>query len=99
LRLAARLAREAGGVHPSDWIAVYESHTPLEWMVQLCLSYVDPWGDDRADLRAAFNTVKGMQITDEAEAQKAFDQLRDYVTTDDENDLYDEDALAAVRDT
>lgn len=36
---------------------VYESHTPYEWAVQTALSIVDPWGDDRADLRAAVNTM------------------------------------------
>lgn len=77
---------------------MYESHTPYEWMVQVCLAAVDPRGDDRADLRAAFNTVKAMKIEDEAVARDVFNSLRDYVTTDDENQLYDEDALAAVRD-
>lgn len=56
-RLAARLARAAGLVHPMDWVAIYESHTPYEWLVQQCLAVVDPWGDDRDDLRAAVNTM------------------------------------------
>lgn len=98
MRLAARLARAMNQTHPQAWIDVYESHNPYEWMVQKCLAAVDPWGDERADLRAAYNTVYAMKLPDEADAQAAFDNLREYVTTDDENDLYDEDALAAVRD-
>ncbi len=57
LRLAAKLARAAGLVHPSDWVKVYDSHTPHEWAVQVALAAVDPWGDDRADLRAANNSL------------------------------------------
>lgn len=55
-----------GLVHPRDWIRVYESHTPYEWKVQVALSIVDPWGDDRADRRAALNTIKAHPIDDEA---------------------------------
>jgi len=40
-----------------DWVAVYESHTPYEWQIQRALAIVDPWGDDRDDLRAAINTI------------------------------------------
>ena len=40
-----------------DWVEVYESHTPYEWLTQQALAVVDPWGDDRADMRAAINTI------------------------------------------
>jgi len=40
-----------------DWVEVYESHTPYEWQVQRALAIVDPWGDDRDDLRLAINTI------------------------------------------
>jgi hypothetical protein len=99
LLLAARLARAAGRVHPSDWIKVYESHTPYEWMVQVCLArIVDPWGDDRADWRAAINTVNSIPLSEDDDPQKIFSGLRNYITPDEENSLYDEDALAAVKD-
>lgn len=39
-----------------------------------------------------------MKLTDESEAKETFNRLRDYVTVDEENELYDEDALAALRD-
>lgn len=67
-------------------------------MVQLCLFYVDPWGDRRADLRAAINTVRSMRIENESDRCAEFEALCEYVADEDENDLYDEDALAAVRD-
>ena len=55
--MAARLARAMGRVLPRDWVDVYESHTPYEWQLQKILAVVDPWGDDRADLRTATNTM------------------------------------------
>jgi hypothetical protein len=45
------LARAAGKVLPLDWVEVYEAHTPSEWAHQVALSIVDPWGDDRGDMR------------------------------------------------
>lgn len=57
VRLAARLARQAGMIHPLDWVKVYESHTPYEWSLQVALNAVEPWGEDRADLREARNTA------------------------------------------
>lgn len=67
IRLAAKLAREAGLVHPMDWVRVYESHNEYEWALQWALMITEPWGDDRADLRAAVNTASVMQ-TNVAEA-------------------------------
>lgn len=55
--MAARLARASGRVHPKEWVEIYESHTPYEWLMQRTLAAVDPWGDDRDDLRAALNTL------------------------------------------
>lgn len=47
-----------------DWVEVYESHTPYEWLVQQVLAVVDPWGDDRDDLRAAVNTMAAIPAGD-----------------------------------
>lgn len=47
-----------------EWVEVYESHTPYEWALQQCLEIVDPWGDDREDLRAAINTMAVMPAGD-----------------------------------
>ncbi len=57
-RLAARLARQMGKVHPRDWVEVYESHTPFEWALQLALERIEPWGDERADLRMGFAVAR-----------------------------------------
>jgi hypothetical protein len=58
MRLAARLADKAGLFHPMDWWKVYGSHTPHEWALQKARAAVDPWGEDRADFRAALNTLQ-----------------------------------------
>lgn len=58
MRLAARLADKAGLIHPMDWLKVYGSHTPHEWALQKARAAADPWGDDRADWRAALNTLQ-----------------------------------------
>lgn len=68
-------------------------------MLQVCLYYVDPWGDERADLRDAVNGTRSMPGGDEAERQADFEARREYIRFDDGNELYDEDALAAVRDS
>lgn len=44
-----------------DWVAVYENHTPYEWKMQQAREMVDPIGEDRADMRAAFNTFAAMR--------------------------------------
>jgi hypothetical protein len=93
-----KLARVKGLVHPLDAIKVYEDHTPYEWRLQECLAAVDPWGDDRADLRAAVHTINTMPLSEGDNVDEIFERLRNYVTTDSEDDIYDEDALAAVRD-
>lgn len=63
--MAARLARAEGDVHPLAWVRLYDSHTPYEWKVQRALAIVDPWGDDRADRRAALNTLASHPIEEE----------------------------------
>ena len=76
MRLAARLARAAGRVHPMDWVELYESHTTTEWLVQMGIGIVDPWGDDRADLRAAHNTLA---VASSEDPQCLFNALRGYL--------------------
>jgi len=66
------------------WVEVYESHTPYEWLVQQVLAAVDPWGDERADIRAAHNTQ--WATAGEFDRQEAFDQLRNYLKINDNND-------------
>lgn len=63
---------------------VYESHTEYEWLVQKVLAKVDPWGDDRADMRAANNTV--WSTPGEFDRQEAFDELRHYLKINENDD-------------
>ncbi|MEI8016870.1 MAG: hypothetical protein WCH39_01665 [Schlesneria sp.] len=82
-RLAARLARQAGLYHPKDWVKVYESHTPYEWLIQVALSKVDPWGDDRDDERAARMTanfiLSQMSSENAPDYQTLVDGLKNYL--------------------
>lgn len=57
-----------------DWVEVYESHTPYEWITQVALSIVDPWGDDRDDLRAETNTLAVV-----AQTQESLERLTNYL--------------------
>ena len=45
---------------------------------------IDPWGDDRADLRAAHNTL--WSTPGDFDRQEAFDQLRNYLAINENND-------------
>jgi len=56
-RLAARLARQEGQTHPLAWVQLWLNHTPYEWAVQVALCGVEPWGDERADIREARNAA------------------------------------------
>lgn len=79
MRLAARLARAAGRVHPQDWLSFYESHTPFEWQLQETLAVVDPWGDERDDLRAAVNTMIAIPHSDEVDRMEVMEHLTGYL--------------------
>lgn len=65
-----------------DWWRIKDEHTPFEWACQVARSIVEPWGDERDDLRAAWNTLKLMQFgekpTDE-ELAGILDNLRFYL--------------------
>ena len=83
IRLAAKLARAAGLVHPMDWVKVYESHNEYEWRMQIALMQVEPWGEDRADYRAAMNTAMMVEAQaethDEGRASGVIHQMRTYL--------------------
>ena len=92
-RLAAKLARQCGMYHPKDWVKVYNSHSPYEWLLQVGLSKVDPWGDDRADQRAA--TMAANLILSQVSAENAPDyhqlieSLRNYLPVNQPSDEED----------
>lgn len=45
--------------------------------MQQVLAAVDPWGDERADLRAAHTTL--FPMTGDFDREEAFDHLRNYL--------------------
>ncbi len=60
-------------------MSIYEDHTPYEWLIQAALSEVDPWGDDRADLRAEVNTLAAL-----APDEDSLGRLRSYLAIHEE---------------
>lgn len=54
-RFAFKLARLMNRV--GDWWNIKGEHTPYEWAMQQAMFLVEPYGEDRADLRAAHNTI------------------------------------------
>lgn len=54
--------------------------------MQLILAHVDPWGDDRADLRAAMNSIAVGQWSEEADRDEIFNSLKSYLGFDAEED-------------
>jgi hypothetical protein len=43
---------------PREWVEFFESHTAYEWALQVALETVEPTGDDRDDIRMAWNTAQ-----------------------------------------
>lgn len=75
MRLAARLARQEGKTHPKEWVDVYDSHNAFEWAVQMVLSKVEPWGDERADIREARNAAHIIASNGGCEGEDGFKEL------------------------
>lgn len=57
--LAAELARSVGRL---DWWNIKGEHTPFQWSLQHALFACQPWGETRADLRAAVMTANLMLV-------------------------------------
>ncbi len=63
---------------------IKDEHTPYEWACQAARKRVAPWGEERADFRAAVNTVRvilALAGSDEIETEvivKLLDSLRNY---------------------
>lgn len=99
-RLAIRLARAAGLVHPRDWIKLYESHNEYEWALQQLLALLDPWGDERADFRAAVNTatqIASQQTEPDMDAMlRQIEALRRYVPADSDDQSENPETLRKI---
>lgn len=67
-----------------EWVKVYESHNEYEWRMQIALCQVEPWGDDRDDMRAAVNTSRivashASEPLDESQLTKLIHDTRTYL--------------------
>lgn len=49
-----RLACQRGLNHPMEWVEFFESHTNYEWALQIAKDRIQPIGERRDDLRAAW---------------------------------------------
>ncbi len=54
---------------------VYDSHNSFEWAVQVVLSKVDPWGDERTDIRDARNVAHIVASNGGCEGEDGFKSL------------------------
>ncbi len=88
-----------------DWIDFRDAHTNYEWAVQEAANIVEPFGEERADMRMAMNTMQivaslNPQMSDET-FQEVFRLLRNYTGDDDQNDQGELEAnpkaLAAIK--
>ena len=65
---AAELARSLGRF---DWWNIRDEHTPFEWIVQRAMYAATPWGERRADFRAAIHTANLLMQQAARESQTA----------------------------
>jgi hypothetical protein len=72
------MAKVARSVDRLDFWNVYAEMTPYEISVTQALWQIEPWGDDRADLRQAVNTVAGSGV-EEGKAGEAVEELANYL--------------------
>ena len=80
-RFAAKLARSVGRL---DFWNVYAEHTPHQWKVQQILYSIEPFGEDRADLRTAVATARLIAMNasepiSDAEYKQEVDNIRFYL--------------------
>lgn len=97
--MCIRLCRLAGKNHPKDWFDFYYSHNGYEWALQVAANIVEPFGEDRDDVRHSNNTdVLLMQTAGKASEEEwaaALERRTNY-TGDDENDQNELKADPAV---
>ena len=87
-----------------DWWNIKGEHTPFEWACQLAMYEAAPFGERRADIRAATNTVNAIvasamvKISSE-DANALFRQVANYLECDqDEEEAVDLDALQRMKE-
>ena len=97
LRFAAEFGRSVGRW---DWWNLRKEHTPFQWALQRTIAIVQPYGERRADMRAATMTANlmAMQSTEPV----ADDNFREMIGTltnylKDASDYEEEADIAAAR--
>ena len=97
VRFAAEFGRS---VNRWDWWNLKKEHTPFQWALQMVLYRVEPYGERRADMRAAHNSVNlmiaqhvGDPIADE-QVMEMREHLQRYIK--DADDYEEESDLKAV---
>lgn len=89
------MARSVGRL---DFWNVFGEMTPYEIAVTHALWMLEPWGDDRADLRAAVNTLAA-SATKDTDTKEAMESLTGYlkVQSDDlAEEITPEDAVKRI---
>lgn len=71
----AKVARSVGRL---DWWNLFAEMTPYEIAHTQALWGLEPWGDDRADLRAAVNTASASGVS-EGKFVEAVQELSSYL--------------------
>lgn len=85
-----------------DWVRIYELHNSYEWAVQRILNCVDPWGDNRADMRQAVNTARqiisqSVESVSEEELTGLIKRLAGYLKIHRPEQVIDEDQQTLER--
>ena len=98
--MAAVLCRLEGKTHPRHWRKLYKSHSPAEWAMQKAMAIVEPFGENRADQRAAINTIaSGIKISEE-NIDEVYEYLTNYTGDEDDQEELEADpeVLASLGD-
>lgn len=102
---AADLARSVGRL---DWWNIKAEHTPYQWACQKAMFEVNPFGDRRADIRAATSTTHSIVAGVHGEVNKEQvaalhrslrDYLKCYAASEDDGEDVDYEALKKVKGT
>lgn len=86
-----------------DWWNLRAEHTPYEWLMQLAMYAVAPFGERRADMRAARQTA-GLIASQRAEAMDAdefcslWSTLANYLECDVDKDEEEDVDMQALND-
>jgi hypothetical protein len=87
-----------------DWWKLRKEHTPFQWAVQLAMYRVAPYGERRADMRAAvcaanLMAMQAAEQIDDEEFSKVVRCLTSYLpSAEDYEDIEDLEALKKLRE-